>query len=112
MFYCDDCRVKNDWPESFSKSMGNCEMCNEPAVCNDVPSRNLPAPTKPVLKACTINEKQWQIFKDLVEYLEEENVSDEVADDGDGCIDEWRSAKFQILIKDAKMMLSHLEESS
>lgn len=42
MFYCDPCRVYNDWPESLSTSRGNCEMCHKQAVCYDVPSKFLP----------------------------------------------------------------------
>jgi hypothetical protein len=48
MFYCEPCRKKNDWPESWSKSQGACEMCNKLARCNDVPSSALPMPTRRV----------------------------------------------------------------
>ena len=44
MFYCDDCRVKNEWPEGLVKSMGPCEICGKTRVCNDVASRLLPLP--------------------------------------------------------------------
>lgn len=43
MFYCEECRVTNEWPESISKSYGKCECCNaNKVVCYDVPSKNLP----------------------------------------------------------------------
>ena len=43
MFYCDECRKKNNWPDSvLFKSYGPCEMCGKPAICNDVPSSKLP----------------------------------------------------------------------
>lgn len=42
MFYCDPCADKHGWPETFSKSGGNCEMCGKRAVCNDCPSSALP----------------------------------------------------------------------
>lgn len=44
MFFCESCREQRDWPESIMKSRGNCELCGEPAVCHDVPSRFLPIP--------------------------------------------------------------------
>ena len=36
MFYCDPCRKKKGWPESFSKSVGPCEVCKRSRECNDV----------------------------------------------------------------------------
>ncbi len=42
MFYCDECKEKNKWPESFTKSVGHCESCGKYIVCHDVPSRFLP----------------------------------------------------------------------
>jgi len=44
MFYCNDCKIKNDWPESFNESYGKCEICNKMSVCNDVSSSHLPKP--------------------------------------------------------------------
>ena len=44
MFYCDDCRKKKAWPESFSRSLGKCEICGKVAACNDVSSSQLPKP--------------------------------------------------------------------
>lgn len=46
MFFCDECRKKKNWPESFLKSKGPCEVCGEVRVCNDVKSSFLPLPTK------------------------------------------------------------------
>ncbi len=48
MFYCNDCAKKYEYPESFSKSGGKCELCGESKVCNDVPSRELAKPKKRV----------------------------------------------------------------
>ena len=42
MFYCDTCKDQKDWPMSFSKSHGKCEICGNLAVCNDIPSKYLP----------------------------------------------------------------------
>jgi hypothetical protein len=47
MFYCEDCRVKNDWPTSMVTSHGACELCGKGASCWDRPSSSLP-PLKPV----------------------------------------------------------------
>lgn len=41
MFYCDNCAEKNGWPETFTKSRGVCEMCEEYHICNDRPSHLL-----------------------------------------------------------------------
>jgi len=41
MFYCDECRVAKGWPDGIVKSQGNCEICNRPAICNNVPSSHL-----------------------------------------------------------------------
>ena len=44
MFYCDPCAEPQGWPQSFMKSKGRCEICGTTAVCNDVPSAQLPYP--------------------------------------------------------------------
>jgi predicted ATP-dependent serine protease len=38
MFFCEPCRVKNEWPESTLKSFGRCEECGHKTRCHDVPS--------------------------------------------------------------------------
>lgn len=38
MFYCEDCRQNNNWPESMSKSTGRCEECGDLHICYDTPS--------------------------------------------------------------------------
>lgn len=43
MFYCNECRDKMKWPESFSQSKGPCEMCGKISICNDVHHSHLPA---------------------------------------------------------------------
>ena len=49
MFYCNECAEKHKYPETISKSIGICELCNEHAECNDRPSRLLPTPKKPLM---------------------------------------------------------------
>lgn len=45
MFYCDPCGRKRGWPvERGFKSSGPCEICGDRALCNDVPSKDLPIP--------------------------------------------------------------------
>jgi len=44
MFYCEKCKVKNEWPEGFMKSFGRCECCGKSADCYDVASSRLPLP--------------------------------------------------------------------
>lgn len=58
MFYCEPCRVKKDWPESFSQSFGRCEICEKPAVCYDKASKFLPLP-KPEPVKVIVSEKKW-----------------------------------------------------
>ena len=41
MFFCDNCRYENGWPEGWIKSQGRCEVCKRPALCSDIPSRFL-----------------------------------------------------------------------
>ena len=42
MFYCEECRVKMKWPESWSKSYGSCEVCGYTRPCYDVHHSQLP----------------------------------------------------------------------
>jgi hypothetical protein len=44
MFYCDNCRQENSWPESIVTSFGRCEICGENHNCYDIPSHKLPKP--------------------------------------------------------------------
>lgn len=44
MFFCEACRVKNDWPQSFGGSYGRCEICGNEDSCYDVSSKLLPIP--------------------------------------------------------------------
>jgi hypothetical protein len=44
MFYCEPCRIKNEWPEGWAKSRGPCEVCGQVALCYDVQSRRLTTP--------------------------------------------------------------------
>lgn len=46
MFYCNQCKDKNDWPESIARSHGRCEVCGKSRDCNDVPSGALPPPKR------------------------------------------------------------------
>lgn len=61
MYYCEDCRVKNSWPDAFTYSQGKCECCGKSARCWDRPSSSLPpatftAPATPV--SAPMDEKQ------------------------------------------------------
>ena len=42
MFYCNECRKKNDWPESMFRSYGRCEVCGKVGSCFDVASKLIP----------------------------------------------------------------------
>lgn len=41
MFYCEKCRKEHNYPESMRKSFVLCEICNEKAACNDVPTSRI-----------------------------------------------------------------------
>ena len=43
MFFCVECKNKNEWPESMATSYGTCEVCGKRAYCFDVPSKVLPS---------------------------------------------------------------------
>lgn len=38
MFFCEPCRVTNQWPEAMAKSYGPCEECGTTGRCHEVPS--------------------------------------------------------------------------
>ena len=46
-----------------------------------------------------------EILKELIEFIETHNVEDEIASDGGGNYDTWRSTEFEHLIKKAKEVL-------
>lgn len=48
MFYCNPCAEEKGWPKSFVISNGKCEVCEKYAMCNDVPSSQLPKPKKDI----------------------------------------------------------------
>ena len=45
MFYCDKCAERANWPKTYFRSHGRCEICGNTASCSDMPSRMLPDPT-------------------------------------------------------------------
>ena len=49
MFYCNDCADKYEYPQTFFKSVGKCECCDEKKVCNEMQSSRLPMPKKQIL---------------------------------------------------------------
>lgn len=57
MFYCDPCARHNAWPRTPYKSHGQCEMCGDLAVCNDMPSDMLPDPDVSVRMDYEIQEQ-------------------------------------------------------
>jgi hypothetical protein len=47
MFYCEPCRKKLHWPESFAFSRGKCEICGGTSLCYDRVSSLLPNAPNP-----------------------------------------------------------------
>jgi len=68
MFYCDECRIKNEWPTSVVKSNGPCEICGFYNTCHDRPSRSLPNKSatlsKPVGEVMSAGDL-WQELKPM-----------------------------------------------
>jgi hypothetical protein len=48
-----------------------------------------------------------KVLKKLVEFIEENDVKDEIADGGDGHTDIWRSVEFDNLIDKAKEVIAN-----
>ena len=49
-------------------------------------------------------------IEELLRFIDEQNIEDEGADDGDGHYDTWRSTEFEHLIVTAKASLQILKE--
>lgn len=70
MFYCQACATKNNWPGSFRRLRGRCEVCGVVTVCHDSPTSSLPLPPKSPLegklgdKSPSIQKKGWNEFRD------------------------------------------------
>lgn len=60
MFYCEACRQKRNWPESWGQSYGRCEVCGNTAICNDTPSSQLPKRPAPEVKAPAAPAAEWE----------------------------------------------------
>jgi len=66
MFYCDNCRVTNAWPESIEGAITKCKVCGQHGPCNSMPSYLLP----------TVPEQ----MKEAMAAAEESETSDAVKD--------------------------------
>lgn len=71
MFYCEECRKENKYPESFTTSMGRCEICKTSKYCHDVPSSSLPKPKETVLDVIKGIPQQPQAQYDVTQQLKE-----------------------------------------
>ena len=60
---------------------------------------------KEINKETNIEAYIFKCLKNLVDYIEENNVTDETADDGEGHIDEWKSVEFTRVVRKAKEAL-------
>lgn len=47
-----------------------------------------------------------EILTELIDFIEDNEVKDELSDDGDGHTDEWRSNEFNDLISRAKKTIA------
>ena len=85
---CPECKV------GVIHIIGTCPKCHTTFESLD---EKLPfEPEKPALR---------EAAKELLEYIEEENIHDLSCDDGDGHTDEWCSDKFETLINNVKEAL-------
>lgn len=81
MFYCEDCRIKNAWPESDLESFGSCEVCRERKKCYYNSSQELSMEAQDMVDEIkksqgphrhnpdeiTTKLKQWRAFSKEVE---------------------------------------------
>lgn len=63
MFYCETCRLNNQWPEAIAKSSGRCECCGAEGQCHDRPSSSLP-PAQPQPTAAPAHEHSQDCFSE------------------------------------------------
>ena len=56
MFFCNNCRVDNNWPGLVPTSYGNCEVCKLRAPCFDVARKFLPDPPKIIKQRWSTND--------------------------------------------------------
>ena len=52
-----------------------------------------------------------KVLKELVNFIEENDIKDEVCDDGGGHTDEWRSNEFDSLLSQAKEVIKEGDET-
>ena len=52
-----------------------------------------------------------KVLKELITFIEENDIADEVCDDGGGHTDEWRSNEFGALINKAKKTIKEGDET-
>jgi hypothetical protein len=57
MFYCEECREMNQWPDSLMGVFNVCELCGRATACWEQPSSSLPIP-KPK-RRIKLNEGGW-----------------------------------------------------
>lgn len=69
MYFCDPCAKQNNWPTSFARSYGTCEVCKRLGSCHDVPSKDLPKrepvpQPSPMLKSVNVSTQRWEAAAD------------------------------------------------
>lgn len=55
------------------------------------------------------NSNIFECFQRLINYIENNNVTDEESDDGEGYTDTWMSTEFSNLVNNAKTKLDELK---
>lgn len=63
-------------------------------------------PTSILTRKSSNPTETQQVLKRLIDFIEENNIEDECANDGDGHYDTWRSGEFERLIEKAKEVTS------
>lgn len=64
MFFCEECKQRNNWPGIWAFSYGNCEVCGTRASCYDVPSKHLPIPKPKVEKKSKKNRASELVHRE------------------------------------------------
>lgn len=95
--WCDQCGTKmkyDGWTEKVDQSCiqerYRCPVCNHITIAFPEESQE---------------ESLIKASKALVDFIEDNDITDESADDG-GCIDEWRSGEFDNLIDNVKKAIA------
>jgi hypothetical protein len=68
MFFCEDCRAKNNWPDGLIQQE-RCEKCGKNKLCYDVPSVMLIPEQDRTIEQTTILKMVMDSYRDRAEQI-------------------------------------------